>query len=474
MTGATSTSARRTDGRQRAPGVHIRPFAGQNAQVESPESRKLHPMVRDSHFTRHNRVKVGPAGEPDVHMRLSDARREGGDSAPTMTAKAAASHEPEPVGGRPSASTAAMVRLVRESWARLEPRADDIAHFFYGMLFSLAPETRDMFPINMDVQRSRFMRALVHMVQMIDRPDELMPFLRQLGRDHRKFGVISAQYESFGTALLASLKRHCGAEWTPAVERAWAEAYTIMARTMLEASEADEGPAYWPAEVIEHHQISWDLARVRVQPDYPVPYQAGQYLSVETPHSPRLWRFLTPANAPRDDASIDFHVRAVPGGWVSRAVVAHTTVGDIWRLGPPLGRLSVDRDSDRDVLMVAGGTGVATMLALIEDLAQWGENPRVHLFYGGRTSDDLYALDDLQHIAASNPWLTVVPVLEQNPSVRNAEHGTLADVVTKYGAWADRDVLVSGSPAMIRSTVSRMLVAGTPLDRISYDPFTID
>lgn len=367
-----------------------------------------------------------------------------------------------------------MARLVRESWAHLEPRQDDIAHFFYGMLFSLTPETRDMFPINMDVQRSRFMRALVHLVQMIDRPEDYNPFLRQLGRDHRKFGVISAQYESFGTALLASLKRHSGPEWTPTVERAWAEAYTIMARTMLEAAEDDEGPAYWPAEVIEHHQLSWDLALVRVQPDYLVPYRAGQYLSVETPYAPRLWRNYTPANAPRDDGIIEFHVRGVAGGWVSRAIVAHTTVGDTWRLGPAQGRLTVDRESDRDVLMVAGGTGVATMRALVEDLAQWGENPRVHLFYGGRIVEDLYALDDLQRIASANPWLTVVPVLEQNPGARNAEHGTLADVVTKYGAWADRDVLVSGSPAMIRSTVSRMLVAGTPLDRISYDPFSID
>ena len=55
-----------------------------------------------------------------------------------------------------------------------------------------------------------------------------------------------------------------------------------------------------------------------------------------------------------------------------------------------------------------------------------------------------------------------------------AERGTLADVVTRYGAWADHDVLVCGSPAMIRATVSRMLVAGTPLDRIRYDPFTMD
>jgi NAD(P)H-flavin reductase len=367
-----------------------------------------------------------------------------------------------------------MVRMVRESWARIEARHDEVAQFFYGMLFSLNPATREMFPVNMEVQRSRLMRAIVHLVQMIDRPDELMPFLRQLGRDHRKFGVVSAQYEAVGTALIASIKKHSGDAWTPAVERAWAEAYTVMARAMLEAAAADEGPAFWPAQVIDHQRLSWDLARIRVQPDYPVPYTAGQYMSIEVPQRVRLWRYFTPANAPREDGIIEFDVRGVEAGWVSRAIVAHTKVGDMWRIGPPLGRLSVDRESDRDVLMVAGGTGIATMQALLDGLAQWGENPRVHLFYGGRVEEDLYALDELHQLAGTNPWLTVVPVLEQNPGSRNAEHGTLADIVTKYGAWADRDVLVAGSPAMIRSTVSRMLVAGTPLDRISYDPFTID
>jgi NAD(P)H-flavin reductase/hemoglobin-like flavoprotein len=378
---------------------------------------------------------------------------------------------PAPV---PGATT--MVRLVRESWARVEPQQAEVSRFFYGMLFSLAPATRDMFPINMEVQRSRVMRAIVHLVQMIDQPDELMPFLRQLGRDHRKFGVIAGQYESVGTALLAAIKRFSGDAWTPTVERAWAEAYTIMARTMLEASAQDENPAFWPAEVLEHTRLSWDLARIVVRPDYPVPYTAGQYMSIEVPQRPRLWRYLTPATAPGEEGAetIEFNVRAVPGGWVSRAIVGHTRIGDLWRLGPPMGRLAVDRERGEDVLMVAGGTGIATMHALLEDLARWGDNPRVHLFYGGRTEDDLYALDRLQQLAGVNPWLTVVPVLESNPGARGAEHGTLADIVTKYGAWADRDVLVAGSPAMIRSTVSRMLVAGTPLDRISYDPFTID
>lgn len=391
-----------------------------------------------------------------------------------MTANAVLSPIPTPPHREPPPGVTAMVRMIRESFAVVEPRAEEVAKFFYGMLFSLSPATREMFPANMEVQRSRLLRALVHTVQMVDRPDDLIPFLRQLGRDHRKFGVVTVHYEAVGTALLAAVKKYAGTAWTPAVELAWAEAYTIMARSMQEAAAADDGPAFWRATVLEHQRVSWDLAVVRLMPDHPLPYRAGQYLSVETPQRGRLWRYFSPANAPREDGSIEFHIRSVEGGWVSRSVVGHTQPGDVWRLGPPMGRLGVDRASRQDVLMVAGGTGVAPMHAIIDDMAQWGENPRVHLFMGGRTREDLYDLDNLQRIAMTNPWLTVVPVLESDPGARGVEQGTLADVVTRYGAWEDRDVLVCGSPAMIRSTVSRMLVAGTPLDRIKYDPFTLD
>ncbi|OLF05158.1 globin domain-containing protein [Actinophytocola xanthii] len=366
-----------------------------------------------------------------------------------------------------------MVRLVRESFARVAPQADRVAEYFYATLFAIAPATREMFPVNMQVQRSRLLRALVHFVQMVDRPDELVPFLRQLGRDHRKFGVVASHYEAVGMALLAAVKQFAKEAWTDEVERAWAEAYTIMARAMLEAASADDDPAWWPATVLDRHRITRDLAVIRVRTEFPLAYHPGQYVSVETPQRPRMWRYLSPATAPREDGMLEFHVRSVEGGWVSRAMVGYSEPGDRWRIGPPMGRLRVDRHSGRDVLMVAGGTGIAPMRAIIDHLAKWGENPRVQLFFGGRVRSDLYDLENLHALAASNPWLTLVPVLESDHAY-GAEQGTLADVVTRYGAWEDHDVLVSGSPAMVRSTVSRMLVAGTPLDRITYDPFTLD
>jgi NAD(P)H-flavin reductase/hemoglobin-like flavoprotein len=392
-----------------------------------------------------------------------------------MTAEAVGS--PVPLPDRPThhtGATATTVRLIRESYAQVQPRAEEAIRFFYAMLFVVAPDTRELFAANMEVQRSRFWRALVHIVQNVDRAGELVPFLHQLGRDHRKFGVLAEHYDAMGTALLAALQRYAGPAWTPGVEKAWRDAYSLIAKTMQEAAEAEVEPAWWSAQVVDHQRLTWDLAVVRIIPDRPVPYQAGQYVSVEIPQRPRLWRYLSPANMPRPDGLIEFHVRAVPGGSVSRSIVGHSQIGDTWRIGAPMGVMTVNRDSGRDVLMVAGGTGAAPMRAIIEDLSRWGENPEVTIFVGGRTRSDLYDLETLSAIAATNPWLTVIPVVESYQRMAGMERGTLADVVTRYGAWPERDVLICGSPAMIRATVSRMLVAGTPLDRITYDPFTLD
>jgi NAD(P)H-flavin reductase len=73
-----------------------------------------------------------------------------------------------------------------------------------------------------------------------------------------------------------------------------------------------------------------------------------------------------------------------------------------------------------------------------------------------------------------NRWLDVVPVVQEPPPVSGPEIGQLAETVVRHRTWVDRDVLVSGSPAMLRATVGALLTAGLPLERIHYDPFVDD
>ncbi|MFC5137768.1 FAD-binding oxidoreductase [Actinomycetospora rhizophila] len=368
-----------------------------------------------------------------------------------------------------------MVSLIRSSWAAVAHRSDELGSLFYGWLFRIAPETRDLFPVTMELQRTRLLRALVHVVQMVDRPEELSTFLRQLGRDHRKFGVIGEHYDKVGEALLGAIRETAGPSvWTHEIEDAWAGAYDLVAQIMREAADAERGPAVWMGRVMEHRRISQDLAVVRVQTSQPVPYLAGQYVSVETPQRPRMWRSMSPANAPGPDCVLEFHVRTVPGGWVSRAIVSHARVGDVWRIGPPMGQMTLDPRSRSDLLMVAGGTGLAPARSIIEQLIVEGTDRKVALFVGGRTWSDLYDIEALRRSAQENPWLSVIPVVEDDGRQHGAETGTVGEVVARYGAWADREITVSGSPAMVRATVNALLDAGTPFLNIHYDPYHTD
>lgn len=363
-------------------------------------------------------------------------------------------------------------RVLRDSWALVEPRADRVAEYFYARLFLENPALRDLFPVAMNAQRVRLLRALVRVMQDIDRPHELSPFLAQLGADHRKFGVRSEHYEAVGRALVAALREYSGDGWTRQAEAVWSTAYRRMSNLMIDAADAvpSATPAWWDADVIAHERRGEDTAVVTLAPRQSYPYRAGQYLSVSTLHQERQWRPYSIANAPRPDGLLELHVRAVGAGWVSSAMVWRLRTGEVLRLGPPMGTLGLDRGSPRDILCVAGGTGLAPIKAILEDLAQWNTGRRVHLFVGARDERELYDMPALWRLAGKHPWLTVVPAVSDGPTWIG-ERGMLPDVVERYGSWTGHEVLVSGSPSMIRATLARLEDLGVPAGQVRYDPF---
>src|SRR5260221_3526052 len=85
--------------------------------------------------------------------------------------------------------------LIRESFALVAGIPEKVAAHFYALIFLEHPEVRDMFPPMMDLQRDRLIQALVRVVAQADDPDSLADYLRQLGRDHRKFGARPEHYD---------------------------------------------------------------------------------------------------------------------------------------------------------------------------------------------------------------------------------------------------------------------------------------
>ena len=359
---------------------------------------------------------------------------------------------------------------------------------FYTRWFAFDGSPRDLFPPDMRAQRATFAQALkwLYGELVAQRSQEPVAFLAQLGRDHRKYGVLPEHYESLGQALYATLRDALADEWNDAVDAAAQQSLNLITGVMSGAAEAEQGPAWWDGSVVERLRVSRDLALVRLQLDNPMPYHAGQYVHVAVPQCPRRWRYLTPAIPPDETGAVEFHVRAVSGGLVSNAIVNETRVGDRWRLSSPHGALQVDRGGG-DVLMVAGSTGLAPLRSIVMDLTRWGENPRVHLFFGARYPCELYDLQTLWQIAANNPWLAVTPVSERSgdpdwaadyPDVTPPrglhvrQTGRLMDVVTRYGNWGDRQILISGGPDMVRATKDALIAKGAPPEHIQHDPLS--
>ncbi|RMI28742.1 oxidoreductase [Nocardia stercoris] len=241
----------------------------------------------------------------------------------------------------------------------------------------------------------------------------------------------------------------------------------------------------WTSTVVGHHRLRQDLAVIRLIGEF-VPFAAGQSVEVRVPGHPTLRRRLSPAMPPSLDGKLEFHVRTVPGGWCSGSIVADTRPGDQWLISDPAGWLSVAPDG-RDVVMIAGGTGLAPLVALVLDISRWSIPPRTTLFVGGATPRDLYASDMLFLLEGRFPWLTVVPVVETpvdpgwvDPWFESCRvdigfepdemlEGTLADVVGDMGPLTRHQVLVCGSPGMTRATVKRLIDTGTPAEAIRYE-----
>jgi NAD(P)H-flavin reductase/hemoglobin-like flavoprotein len=363
-------------------------------------------------------------------------------------------------------------RRLKDSFARVAAHGDEVALFFYSHLFLGNPELRDMFPVSMAGQRDRLLGALGRIVAAVSDLDSLLPFAADLGRDHRKFGTLAEHYPVVGASLLATLAHFSGTEWTQDLERDWTQAYTVVAQAMTEAADDDatRNPPAWEATVVGHERRTTEIAVLRVAPGAAFSYVPGQSVAVECAARPRLWRFYSMANAPRDDGSVDFHVRILDGGMVSSALARGTGVGSRLRLGAPAGTLRLDLSAGRDVLLAAGSTGLAPLKAIIEQAAGLDQPPRVHLVFGARTAAGLYDLADLEEMSGRWPWLTVTAAVSAEPGYPG-ENGTVADVISRRVPVTDQDAYICGSSAMVTATVRQLRSLGLATDHIHVEDF---
>ena len=190
----------------------------------------------------------------------------------------------------------------------------------------------------------------------------------------------------------------------------------------------------------------------------PFDFTAGQYAALAFEGLPaRDFSMASPPGAAR----LEFHVRLVSGGQVTRHVMNRLRIGDRVSVNGPMGTAHYRKSHRGPILLVAGGSGLAPIKSIAESALAGGAGQDMFLYFGARAERDVYLEDRFSALAAHHPNLRNVTVLSEPAAPTPRRTGWLADALA-----ADFDDLdgfkayLAGPPAMVESCTDRLLALG--------------
>ena len=196
----------------------------------------------------------------------------------------------------------------------------------------------------------------------------------------------------------------------------------------------------------------------------------GQYLDVLLDDGRR--RPFSIANGPQPDGMIELHVRHVAGGGFTSRVADELAVGDTLHIEAPLGTFVAREDSERPMIFVAGGTGIAPVKAIVEHFIELGTRRAMDVYWGVRRAADLYLLPQIDQWRRQARQLRFHAVLSEEGCASGLRLGLAHDaVLADHADLSKHDVYMSGPPAMIEVARHRFVAAGLPEARLHYDSF---
>jgi len=196
----------------------------------------------------------------------------------------------------------------------------------------------------------------------------------------------------------------------------------------------------------------------------------GQYVNVQVPGTDQSRAYSFSSMVNQADESVSFLIRVVPDGLMSTYMAERASVGDSITLRGPFGSFYL-RDIKRPVLMLAGGTGLAPFLAMLETIQQGGSQYPIHLIYGVTHDTDLVEMDKLEAFAAAIDNFTFSACVASEESswpqkgyvTNHMEPGHLHD--------GDVDIYLCGPPPMVEAVNSYMQEKGIQPASFHYEKF---
>jgi Na+-transporting NADH:ubiquinone oxidoreductase subunit F len=225
--------------------------------------------------------------------------------------------------------------------------------------------------------------------------------------------------------------------------------------------------------------LTHDIKEVRfklIQPDT-IEYKAGQFVQILTPEyklsDEAVFRAYSMSSVPSDKNVIELEIRLVPEGICTTWVHQYLKVGDEVTLNGPYGDFHL-RDTERDIVCIAGGSGNAPIKSILLDMAEKGNKRNVNYFYGAQSVKDLVLPDEMAAISDNLPNYKYIPVLS-NPDENDAwdgETGWGTEAVARHLKSGDNvEAYLCGSPGMIDACIKVLTDKGVPENLIFYDKF---
>jgi propane monooxygenase reductase subunit len=207
-------------------------------------------------------------------------------------------------------------------------------------------------------------------------------------------------------------------------------------------------------------------------------FKAGQYADVSIPGTEHH-RSFSMATTPTSAGEIEFIIKKYPGGHFSGLLDGELKVGDELQVTGPYGSFTLREKSDRRIVCIGGGAGMAPILSLLRHLAELGSPRPVVFYYGARTAEDLFYLPELAELAGSLPDFRFVPALSDSESGDwdalgvAGQLGLITDVVERAEPDLDEsDFYLCGPPPMVDAAIALLHSRDVPTDRIYFDKFT--
>jgi propane monooxygenase reductase subunit len=187
------------------------------------------------------------------------------------------------------------------------------------------------------------------------------------------------------------------------------------------------------------------------------------------------------ATPPSPDGRLEFIIKRYPGGRFSSLLEGTVAVGDEIRVTGPYGAFTLRASSDRPIVMIGGGAGMAPILALLRQMADSGNERSVVFYYGARTEADLFHHQELADLANRLPKLRFVPCLSEawpadwtDRETGGGETGLVTAVLERRESdLAGSDFYLCGPPPMIDAALSMLESAGVAKEQVFFDKFTI-